>query len=82
LVQRDAGDSDSGVEAVTKSREKGENEFTRQAKIEAARTGRAIGDILTEMLEAARKAKDRQRVRKIVKALKYQIKRNVRKRKK
>ena len=39
---------------MTKSREGGENEFTREAKREAARTGMHVCEILAEMLDDLR----------------------------
>lgn len=56
---------------MTKSTEKGENEITRAAKLEAARTGKGLDAILREMLAAAMKAKDADLRRKIEQAQKY-----------
>lgn len=65
---------------MTKSREKGENEITDEARQVALRTGRGICDILNEMLRDAKAAKNRQRERKIKRAEKYLGCRNKRKR--
>lgn len=43
---------------MTKSWEKGENPIVVYAKKEAVRTGREIGDILEELLAAAKRARD------------------------
>lgn len=66
---------------MTKGREKGEYEITREAKRQAARTGRSAADILAEMRRRARAAKDSRLRRKIVKAEKYFRERNQKKRK-
>ncbi len=65
---------------MTKSREGGENEITREAKREAARTRRHVCDILADMLTDAKAADDQERVRKIIRAQKYLGCRNIRKR--
>lgn len=62
---------------MTKSIEEGENEFTRTAKKEAARTGRDLKEILARMLKNAGSSREKQ---KIVKAQKYMTERNKRKR--
>lgn len=56
---------------MTRSRERGENEFTLAAKREAARTGRDVCDILKEMRERAVAAGDQSRIAKIRRAEKY-----------
>jgi hypothetical protein len=65
---------------MTKRPEKGENEFTKAAKREAARTKRNVCDILAEMLDQAKAAGDVRRQRKIMRAQKYLGCRNIRKR--
>jgi hypothetical protein len=65
---------------MTKRRERGENEFTRAAKEQAARTGRDVCDILKEMLQKALAAGERSKVAKIRRAQKYLGCRNTRKR--
>lgn len=65
---------------MTKAQEKGENEVTIEARREAAATGKNICDILKEMLDAAKSAKDKDRERKIRRAQKYLGCRNKRKR--
>jgi hypothetical protein len=59
---------------MTKNREKGENEFTLQAKREALRSGRE------EMMYAARSAGDSNEVRKIRRAQKFLKCRDLRRR--
>ncbi|MEX0701160.1 MAG: hypothetical protein WD069_03615 [Planctomycetales bacterium] len=66
---------------MTRSRESGENEITREAKAEAKRKKRHACEILAEMLARAKAAGDSERVRKIIRAQKYLGCRNVRKRK-
>jgi hypothetical protein len=66
---------------MTKSRERGENELTKEARREAARTNRPICAILSSMLAAAKAAGDPDRIGKIIKAQKYMGCRNIRKRK-
>ena len=65
---------------MTKSPEKGRNEFTEAAKRQAMRTGRPIVEILRQMLNAAKKLKDKEQQRKIIQAQKYICQRNVNKR--
>lgn len=65
---------------MTKTREGGENEFTRQARAEAALTGRHVCEILASMLADAKAAGDVERIRKIIRAQKYLGCRNIRKR--
>jgi hypothetical protein len=65
---------------VTKSAEKGDSDVTDAARKEAARTGKDICRVLAEMLGKAKRAKDRARQRKIVRAQKYLGCRNKRKR--
>jgi hypothetical protein len=66
---------------MTKSREEGENEFTRQAKRKAMRTGEDIESILERMLRLAKQQKDSKQRLKIVRAQKFVERRNVGKRK-
>jgi hypothetical protein len=56
---------------MTRSREKGENPIVVQAKKEAARTGRTPGEILKEMLAAAKRVKDTARRMEIQRAQKF-----------
>lgn len=65
---------------MTRSRERGENEFTRAAKREALRTGRSVAAILTGMLAAAKRARDTAEQEKVIQAQKYLRDRNRRKR--
>lgn len=65
---------------MTKSQQRGENEFTVAAKREASATGRNVCDILAEWLAAAPQAGDAERVRKLTAAEKYLGCRNRRKR--
>jgi hypothetical protein len=65
---------------MTKSQERGENEYTDAAKREAARTGRNGCDILAAWLAEARQAGDAETVRKLTAAEKYLGCRNRRKR--
>jgi hypothetical protein len=65
---------------MTKSPESGENEITDEAKREAARTGKSVCDVLAALLAKAKRAGDKARVRKIVRAQKYLGCRNARKR--
>ena len=65
---------------MTKSQEHGESEITAEAKRDAGRTGRHLCDILAEMLAQAKKAGDKVRRRKIIRAQKYHGCRNKRKR--
>lgn len=66
---------------MTKSRESGENEVTREARREAARTKVNICAILARWLADAQDARDEDRVQKVRRAQKYEGCRNVRKRK-
>lgn len=65
---------------MTKSPEQGESDVTDEAKKEAARTGKDVCLVLAEMLRNAKKAKDRKRQGKIVRAQKFLGCRNKRKR--
>jgi hypothetical protein len=65
---------------MSRSPEKGRNEFTELAKRQALRTGRSVAEILEEMLVAAKKAKDKQQQLRIVQAQKYLWERNRNKR--
>lgn len=65
---------------MTKSEERGENEITREARREAARTQRHICEVLAAMLSAAKTAGDVARQRKIIQAQKFLRCRNVRRR--
>ena len=65
---------------MTKSQEGGENEITREAKSEAARTGEDVCDILARMMDKAREARDKEKMAKIRRAQKYLKCRNQRKR--
>ena len=65
---------------MTKSWENPENEIVDNAKREAARTGRDIGEILNEMLQAAKAARDKARQMKIQRAQKFLKLRNKQKR--
>jgi hypothetical protein len=65
---------------MTKSWEKGENPIVEQAKREAAHTGRDIGEILKEMLVAAKQARNTARRINIQRAQKFLKFRNQRKR--
>jgi hypothetical protein len=65
---------------MTKSRESGENEITREAKRETRRTDEELCAILARWLNEAQAVGDLERVRKIRKAQKYSGCRNVRKR--
>ena len=67
---------------MTKNRERGDNEITRQADNEAASSGRDVCTILADMLRQAVTAGDTERVRKIIRAQKYRGCRNIRKRRK
>jgi hypothetical protein len=67
---------------MTKAPEGGQNEITEEAKREAARSGKAVCDILAAWLRQAKKAGDRERIKKIVRAQKYLGCRNIRKRRK
>jgi hypothetical protein len=65
---------------MTKSPEGGENEFTDEAKREAARTGKDVCAILAAMLKRAKQKGDDAAVKKVQKAQKYLGCRNIRKR--
>ena len=65
---------------MTKSYEKGENEFTAAARREAARTGASVEEILERMLREAQQGKDKAREMKIIQAQKFCRERNRRKR--
>lgn len=65
---------------MTKSHEKGENEITRQAKQQAARTGKSVSEVLAEMRRQANAAGDAKQRRKIAQAEKYLRQRNKTKR--
>jgi hypothetical protein len=65
---------------MTKSRERGEDEITDEARREAARTGGHVCDVLAAMLLRAKAAGDAGRIQKIIRAQKYLRCRNVRKR--
>lgn len=67
---------------MTKSSEEGENEVTREAKREAARTGHDLDAILEKTLRAAKQQKDTVRQMKVLRAQKFLKRRNKRKRKK
>ena len=67
---------------MTKNRERGDNEITRQADSAAANSGRDVCTILADMLRHAVAAGDPKRVRKIIRAQKYRGCRNIRKRRK
>ena len=67
---------------MTKNRERGDNEITRHADAESARTGRDVCTLLADMLRKAVAAGDTQRVRKVIRAQKYRGCRNIRKRRK
>jgi hypothetical protein len=67
---------------MTKNRERGDNEITRQADSEAAKSGRDVCAILADMLRQASAAGDNERIRKIIRAQKYRGCRNIRKRRK
>ncbi len=66
---------------MTKHQESGENDITLKAKKEAIRTKRELAVILAEMFAAAKKAKDKKHLAKIIKGQKYLRLRNKRKRK-
>jgi hypothetical protein len=66
---------------MTKSRESGENEITRDAKAEAKRLGSDPCAILARRLAAAKAAGDKELETRIIRAQKYLGCRNVRKRK-
>jgi hypothetical protein len=61
-------------------KQKGENEFTREAKSEAQMTGKDPCGIIAEWLAEAKRAGDKATVRKLEEAEKYLDCRNKRKR--
>ena len=65
---------------MTKSRESGENEYARQARLRAARTGEDVCAILREFRKEAINSADRDAEQKIIQAEKYLGCRNRRKR--
>ncbi len=65
---------------MTRSRHKGENEITAEAKREAARTGQDVCTVLAKMLQRAKRDGDRGRQVKIIQAQKFLRCRNQRKR--
>jgi hypothetical protein len=65
---------------MTKSQERGSNEYTDAARRESARTGRGVCDILAAWLAEAKQAGDAEKVRKLTAAEKYSGCRNRRKR--
>ena len=65
---------------MTRSREGGENEITREARTEAARTHESVCAILARWLADARASGDVGRIGKIRQAEKYMGCRNIRKR--
>jgi hypothetical protein len=65
---------------MTKSWEQGDNEFVDLAKREAARTGRDAGEILAELMRAAKAARDADRKIRIGRAQKFLKFRNKKKR--
>ncbi len=67
---------------MTKHWEEGENEITREAKREAARTGEDIASILERMLREAKQQRDTLWRMKIIKSQKFLEHRNQRKRRK
>ena len=56
---------------MTKSREEGENEITRDLKRRIARTGENVCAILRNMRKDAERRRDKPGLRKIIKAEKY-----------
>ena len=65
---------------MTKSRERGENEVTDEAKRRARSENRDVCSVLDTMLVEAKAQGDKGPIRKIVKAQKYLGCRNIRKR--
>jgi len=65
---------------MTKSREAGENEYTRLARLRAARTGEDVCAILRELRKDAIATGDSEAEKKIIQAEKYLGCRNRRKR--
>jgi RHS repeat-associated protein len=68
------------MEMAKGGKQKGENEFTREAKSEAQMTGKDPCDIIAEWLAEAKRAGDKATVRKLEEAEKYLDCRNKRKR--
>ena len=65
---------------MSRSRERGENEVTDEAKQRAWAENRDICAVLSTMLDEAKAEGDTERIRKIVRAQKYAGCRNIRKR--
>jgi hypothetical protein len=65
---------------MTRSRERGRNEITDEALEQSARTGQDVCAVLSRMLSAARRARDKQRQKRIEMAQKFLGCRNRRKR--
>jgi hypothetical protein len=65
---------------MTRSREKGENEITREVKKRCQRSGEDPCEVLADMLKKAKQAKDQDRIDKIKEAQKFMGCRNARKR--
>jgi hypothetical protein len=65
---------------MTRSRERGENEVTREAQRRAIKQGRTVCDILAEMLREAQAARDQPLIAKIREAQKFAGCRNIRRR--
>jgi hypothetical protein len=66
---------------MTRSREKGENEITREVKKRCRKSGEDPCDVLAALLKEAKQAEDQDRIDKIKEAQKFLGCRNVRKRK-
>lgn len=67
---------------MTKAPERGENEITREAQLQALESGRDVCAVLRDLMRQAKKAKDGARIKRIQQAEKYLGCRNVKKRKK
>jgi len=65
---------------VTRSRDRGSNEITEEAKRKAIREGTSVSQVLDELLAEAKAAHDTARIKKIQQAQKYLGSRNIRKR--
>jgi hypothetical protein len=65
---------------MTKSEERGENEFTRSATQEAKRTGEGVCSILARWLSEAQKSGKAEAIQRIRKAEKHPGCRNIRRR--
>ena len=65
---------------MTRSREKGENEITREVRKRCKVSREDPCEVLAEMLEEAKQANDSERIAKIKEAQKFMGCRNVRKR--